>query len=151
MKKILAIALAMVMVFGLVACGGGSDASTKVSVFWYDESDVYLSSVRTALNGELDKLGVAYDNQYAANDQAKQLDQIRTAIAGGTNLLVVNVVTSGSTDVAEEILAAAGKIPVIFFNRAIGTDGADVTVCRAMLLPASSAPTLPKPVTCRAR
>ena len=131
MKKILAIALAMVMVFGLVACGGASNGATKVSVFWYDESDVYLSSVRTALNKELDKLGVAYDNQYAANDQAKQLDQIKTAIAGGTNLLVVNVVTSGSTDVAEEILAAAGKIPVVFFNRAIGTDGADVTVLQA--------------------
>lgn len=130
MKKILAIALAIVMVFGLVACGGdaGGDAATKVSVFWYDESDVYLSSVRTALNKELDALGVEYDNQYAANDQAKQVDQIKTAIAGGSNLLVVNVVTSGSPDVANEILAAAGDIPVIFFNRAIGTDGSDIAV-----------------------
>ena len=132
MKKILAIALAIVMVFGLVACGGSSDSKeTKISGFWYDESDVYLSSVRTALNTELDALGVAYDNQYAAGDQAKQVDQIKTAIAGGSNLLVVNVVTSGSPDVAEEILAAAGDIPVIFFNRAIGTDGSDVTVLDA--------------------
>lgn len=128
MKKILAIALALVMVFCLVACGAGGSGKTKISVFWYDESDVYLSSVRTALNAELDKLDVEYDNQYAANDQAKQIDQIKTAIAGGSNLLVVNVVTSGSPDVAEEILAAAGDVPVIFFNRAIGTDGSDVTV-----------------------
>ena len=129
MKKILALTLAIVMVLGLVACGGAKGSGdTKISVFWYDESDVYLSSVRTALNGELDKLGVAYDNQFAANDQAKQLDQIKTAIAGGSNLLIVNVVTSGSPDVAKEILAAAGKIPVIFFNRAIGTDGSDVEV-----------------------
>ena len=130
MKKIIALALALVMVLGLVACGGGSD-ELKVSVFWYDESDVYLSSVRTELNAELDKLGVEYDNQYAAGDQAKQMDQIKTAIAGGSNLLVVNVVTSGSPDVAKEILAAAGDIPVIFFNRAIGTDGSDVTVLNA--------------------
>ena len=128
MKKILAIALALVMVFCLVACGAGGSGKAKVSVFWYDESDVYLSSVRTALNAELDKLDVEYDNQYAANDQAKQIDQIKTAIAGGSNLLVVNVVTSGSPDVAEEILAAAGDVPVIFFNRAIGTDGSDVPV-----------------------
>ena len=135
MKKILAIALAIAMVFGLVACGtagdeGGSNASnaTKVSVFWYDESDVYLSSVRAALNTELDALGVQYDNQFAAGDQSKQLDQINTAISAGSNLLVVNVVTSGDPDTAQSILDAAGDIPVIFFNRAIGTDGSDVTV-----------------------
>ena len=126
MKKILALVLALVMVLGMVACGGSKEP--QISVFWYDESDVYLSSVRTALNAELDKLGIKYDNQFAANDQAKQLDQIKTAIAGGSNLLIVNVVTSGSPDVAKEILAAAGDIPVIFFNRAIGTDGSDVEV-----------------------
>ena len=126
MKKILALVLALVMVLGMVACGGPKEP--QISVFWYDESDVYLSSVRTALNAELDKLGIKYDNQFAANDQAKQLDQVKTAIAGGSNLLIVNVVTSGSPDAAKEILAAAGDIPVIFFNRAIGTDGSDVEV-----------------------
>ena len=71
---------------------------------------------------------IAYDNQFAANDQAKQIDQIKTAIAGGTNLLVVNIVTSGAPDTAQDIIDVAGDIPVIFFNRAIGTDGSDVTV-----------------------
>ena len=130
MKKLLAIALALVMVLGLVACAGaGADkGELKVSVFWYDEADVYLSSVRAELNAELEKAGVAYDNQFAGKDQAKQLEQIRTAIAGGSNLLVVNVVTSGDPDVAQQIVDAAGKIPVVFFNRAIGTDGKDVTM-----------------------
>ena len=130
MKKILAIALALVMILGLVACGGNTpvaEGKTKVSVFWYDESDVYLSSVRDALNKELEAAGVEYDNQFAAGDQAKQLDQINTAISAGTNLLVVNVVTSGDPDTAKSIVEAAGDIPVIFFNRAIGTDGSDVT------------------------
>lgn len=139
-KKIMAVLMTLAMTATLFAgCGGSDDAGAqdgaavtdsevKVSVFWYDESDVYLSSVRTELNEELDALGVAYDNQFAANDQAKQIDQIKTAIAGGSNLLVVNVVTSGAPDTAEDILAAAGDIPVIFFNRAIGTDGSDVTV-----------------------
>ena len=125
MKKILALVLALVMILGLAACSGSSN-ELKVSVFWYDESDVYLGTVRAELNAELEKLGIAYDNQYAAKDQAKQLEQIKTAIAGGTNLLVVNVVTSGNPDIAQNVLDAAGDTPVIFFNRAIGTDGSDV-------------------------
>ncbi len=132
MKKILAMLLVAVLAFSLAACGSSTDSTsdkTKVSVFWYDESDVYLSSVRDALNTELDALeGIEYDNQFAANDQSKQLDQIKTAIAGGTKLLVINQVTSGAADTAEDILAAAGDIPVVFFNRAIGTDGSDLSV-----------------------
>ena len=134
-KKLMALLLCLAMTATLFAgCGGGEaggeagDAAVKATVFWYDESDVYLSSVRTELNAELDKLGIEYDNQYAANNQTTQVDQIKTAIAGGSNLLIVNVVTSGAPDTAEDIIAAAGDIPVIFFNRAIGTDGSDVTV-----------------------
>ena len=135
MKKLIAIILALTLCLSLAACGGNggtnngdSGSATKVSVFWYDESDVYLSTVRDSLNKELDALGVKYDNQFAAGDQAKQLDQINTAISAGSNLLVVNVVTSGDPDTAQSIIGAAGDIPVIFFNRAIGTDGSDVTL-----------------------
>lgn len=148
MKKLIALLLVLAMALTLAACGGETAPETtaapaeteateaaeapagdvKVSVFWYEESDVYLSSVRDALNKELDALGVTYDNQFAANDQAKQLDQIKTAIAGGSNLLVVNQVTSGAADTAEDILNVAGEIPVIFFNRPIGTDGSEVPV-----------------------
>ena len=127
MKKILALVLALAMVLSLAACGGAKPAETKVSVFWYDEADVYLSSVRAELDAELNKAGIKFDNQFAGKDQAKQLEQIKTAIAAGSNLLVVNVVNSGAPDVAQSILDAAGDIPVVFFNRAIGTDGADVT------------------------
>ena len=129
MKKIIALVLALVMVCALAACGGnapaeegGAKSDAKVSVFWYEESDVYLSTVRDALNKELDAAGVKYDNQFAAGNQSKQNDQIKTAVAGGSTLLVVNQVTSGSPDTAEEILEIAGDIPVIFFNRAIGTE-----------------------------
>ena len=134
-KKIMALLLVLAMATTmLAACGGGQGAGgnaggeIKASVFWYEESDVYLSTVRTALNKELDAAGIKYDNQFAGNDQAKQIDQIKTAIAGGTNLLIVNIVTSGAPDTAQDIIDIAGDIPVIFFNRAIGTDGSDVTV-----------------------
>ena len=150
MKKIIAMLLALVMVLAMAACAPSNQGETtngtestdgtqgsqggsnlKVSVFWYDESDAYLSTVRSALNAELDKLGVQHDDQFAGNNQSTQTDQIRTAVTGGSNLLVVNVVTSGSPDVAEEILKIAGDIPVIFFNRAIGTEGKDVPVLEA--------------------
>ena len=129
MKKIIAMLLVLAMALCLVACAGsGGSDTTKVSVFWYDEADVYLSTVRAELNKALDEAGIAYDNQYAGKDQAKQLEQIKTAIAGGTNLLVVNVVNSGAPDVAQSILDAAGDIPVVFFNRAIGNEGSDVAM-----------------------
>ena len=54
----------------------------KVVVFWYDESDVYLGSVRDAMNKEFEALGITPDNQFAANNQSTQIDQINTAIAG---------------------------------------------------------------------
>ena len=128
MKKLLAMVMALALVLSLVACGAGGSKETKVSVFWYDEADVYLSTVRAELNKALDTAGIKYDNQYAGKDQAKQLEQVKTAITGGSNLLVVNVVTSGDPDVAQSIVDAAGKIPVVFFNRAIGNDGSDVTM-----------------------
>ncbi len=143
MKKILAMVLALVMVCGLVACGGnggeetkGSDnaqgSNIKASVFWYDEADVYLSTVREALHKELDAAGIKYDDQFAAGNQSKQIDQIKTAVAGGSNILIVNQVTSGSPDTAEDILNIAGDIPVIFFNRAIGNeDDPDLPVFEA--------------------
>ena len=148
MKKLFAMCLAGVMALSVVACGGNKTTETnnnaagdaagdaagtaadssKVVVFWYDESDVYLGSVRDAMNKEFEALGITPDNQFAANNQTTQLDQIKTAIAGGADVLVVNQVTSGASDTAEDIIAAAGEIPVIFFNRAIGTDGSDVAV-----------------------
>ena len=142
MKKLFAMCLAAVMALSVVACGGGNNAtdtssdattedSAKVVVFWYDESDVYLGSVRDAMNKEFEALGITPDNQFAANNQTTQLDQIKTAIAGGADVLVVNQVTSGASDTAEDIIAAAGDIPVIFFNRAIGTDGSEVAVLEA--------------------
>ena len=159
MRKLVAVGLAGAMALSLTACGAkeqpaaattAAAAATeaakevateapkaeakddaKVVVFWYDESDVYLGSVRDAMNKEFAALGITPDNQFAANNQSTQIDQINTAIAGGADILVVNQVTSGASDTAEDIIAAAGDIPVLFFNRAIGTDGSDVAVLDA--------------------
>ena len=129
MKKILAIALALVMVLGLVACTGDSGSDDlNIAVFYYTYSDTYISSVRAALDAELTEAGVTYTDYDSAGDQATQNDQVNTAITAGANLLIVNLVTSGSPDAAQVIIAAAGDIPVIFFNRAVESDDSDVNV-----------------------
>ena len=103
----------------------------KVGVFYYTFADTYISSVRTALDAELNNLGVTYNNFDGNNNQTTQNEQIQTAVTDGYNLLVVNLVTSGSPDVANEIISLANGTPVIFFNRAIEVDGEEGTVLNA--------------------
>lgn len=154
MKKLLALLLVLVMVVALVACGGNgneteaptnnsqpasdatedtgnSDTSVgtdlKVAVFYYTYSDTYISSVRTALDAQLDALGVTYQDFDSNGNQTTQNEAIQTAIADGYNLLIVNMVTSGSSDTAKGIMELAGDVPVIFFNRAVDEDGVEAS------------------------
>lgn len=101
-----------------------------VAVFWYTYSDTYLSSVRTALNAELDAAGIKYQDYDSNSNQTTQNEQIDTAIQTGATCLVVNVVTSGAVDVSSAIVdkAKAADIPVIFFNRAVEGEGEEGTV-----------------------
>ena len=164
MKKIIALLLALTMVFALAACAKQTTetpatettttpetttteenttteetpaaetteaADLKVGVFYYTFADTSISSVRTALDAQLDSLGVAYQNFDGNNNQTTQNEQIQTALTDGYNLLVVNMVTSGSPDVANEIISMANGTPVIFFNRAIEADGNEGTVLNA--------------------
>ena len=150
MKKILAMILAVVMVFALAACGGSSapaataapaaeapaaeapaaeaPAAAKVAVFWYAFSDAYLSTVRAALDADLDAAGIEYQDFDSNNNQGTQLEQVQTAVTNGFNVLVVNLVTSGSADAAQQIIQAANGLPVVFFNRAVEGDGEEGTV-----------------------
>ena len=137
-KKIMALILSLVMIVSLSACtiGGGGDegggaaagGDVKVAVFWYTFSDAYLSTVRSALDADLEAAGIEYQDFDSNNNQGTQLEQVQTAVTNGFNVLVVNLVTSGSADAANQIIAAAGDVPVIFFNRAIEGDGEEGTV-----------------------
>ena len=148
MKKLLAILTIIVMVLTLVACNGkdtptsesppnlGVQSSSsgaqnspssaareiKADVFWYTYSDTYLTSVRNAmeeaLNSKPNIKCTMYDCQ---EDQAKQTQMVETAITQGTDLLVVNIVTTGSEEAAMNIvnLAKDNDVPIIFFNREV--------------------------------
>lgn len=104
----------------MVSCGSDSSKG-DVAVFYYTFSDTYISSVRSAMDKLLSDSGVKYNNYDANGNQTTQTEQVTTAIAKGSKLLIVNVVDTGSNDAAQNIvdMAKAQNIPVIFFNRSV--------------------------------
>ncbi len=142
MKK-LALLLASVLLLTLFASctntpagsgGSSTDGSSqtqqnssdglKVDVFYYDYSDVYISTVRNEMDNMFKELGVVAKNWDAAGSQPSQSDQVNTAITAGSNLLIVNIVETSSPDAAQGICDAAknANIPIIFFNREVDND-----------------------------
>lgn len=131
-KKIVALLLVTMLVFSLTACNKSSGDSDKTSaaVFYYTYSDTYISSVRTAMDTALKDAGIDYQNYDSNSNQTTQNEQIDTAISQGVDMLIVNIVTSGSVDASQAIVdkAKAADIPVIFFNRAVESDEDEGTV-----------------------
>ena len=121
MKRLLSAVLVLGLILSLVGCfgRGGED----ISVLYYTFSDTYISSVRSALDKALKSAGVGYHNYDANGNQTTQTEQVDTAIAKGTRLLLVNIVDTGSDDAARAIVEKAKNagIPVIFFNRSVST------------------------------
>lgn len=118
MKKLLSLALALIMVLSMasVAFAAGESMTT-----WYTFNDDYLSSVRAAMSEALKAKEVTNNDQDANGVQATQIDQIQTAIANKVGVLIVNLVESGSEGTAQSILdsAKAAGIPIVFFNRSL--------------------------------
>ena len=113
------------------ASAAGTAMGSKVHVFYYAFSDTYISSVRTALDADLQKAGISFQDYDGNSTQTTQNEQIDTALnSGDCAALIVNLVTSGSSDSASAICdkAAAQSVPVIFFNRAVEEDGNEGTV-----------------------
>ncbi|MEE0095546.1 MAG: substrate-binding domain-containing protein, partial [Oscillospiraceae bacterium] len=107
-------------------------ADGEVSVFYYTFADTYISSVRTALDAQLDSAGIKYTDYDGNGNQTTQTEAIQTAISKGTSMLIVNLVDSGSEDAANNIINMAKDkdIPVVFFNRAVSTaeDGGESVI-----------------------
>ena len=141
MKKLFSLLIVLVLV--LTACLGGAPQPTppaagdapqtpdvagtpsgdplRVDVFIYSFADTFIATVRDALAAELGSAGMDFSMNDANNDQTTQVDQIRTAITMGTDLLMVNIVSTGAEDVAMYItgMAENAGVPIIFFNREV--------------------------------
>ena len=120
MKKTLAVLLALCMLLG--AASAMADGSALVS--WYTFGDVYLTSVRTALDEAFAAKGITVTDKDSNAIQTTQTDDINTAVLIGTNALVINLVESGSISVAQSLMdvAKGANLPAVFFNRAVSTD-----------------------------
>ena len=156
-KKILSLLLAGAMVFGLAACSNDTQQDTEspagnsqavsgapassapeageanVAVFYYNYSDAFIASVRAELDAVLDSAGITYQDYDSNGSQATQNEYISTALSNGANILLVNLVDTGSMDAANAIIeqAAAVGAQVVFFNRAVEADGQEGTVLNA--------------------
>jgi len=124
MKKFLALALALALCLTMV-CGVASAESAFVS--WYTFGDVYLTSVRTALDAALTAQGLEVTDKDSNANQQTQTDDINTALVTGANAIVINMVESGAIGTAETLMntVAAYGVPAVFFNRAVSTDDAE--------------------------
>ncbi len=137
-KKFLASLMAMVMVFGLAACGSSTDATTtegedtatteegttsgtggKIGVSMPTQSLQRWNQDGANMKAELEAAGYEVDLQYAGdNDIPTQVSQIENMIAGGCEVLVVAAIDGSSLTTALQG-AAEKNIPVIAYDRLI--------------------------------
>ncbi len=120
MKKLLIFFVMLCLLSSsLVSCGKKDEG--EVSVFYYTYSDTYISGVRSSMDKLMRDSGIKFNNYDANSNQTTQTEQIDTAIAKGSRLLIVNIVDTGSDDAAKNIVAKAknANIPLIFFNRSV--------------------------------
>ncbi len=122
MKKLVAGILAAAMALTMVGSAAFAEGETYVS--WYTFGDVYLTSVRTALDAAMAEKGLNVVDKDSNANQQTQTDDINTALVTGANAIVVNLVESGSIGTAETLMNAIKEkdIPAVFFNRAVSTD-----------------------------
>jgi len=123
MKKFLALMMAMVLCLTMVGAASASEAV----VSWYTFGDVYLTSVRTALEAAMTEKGLNYQMKDSNANQQTQTDDINTALVTGANAIVINMVESGAIGTAETLMNTVAQygVPAVFFNRAVSTDDAE--------------------------
>lgn len=121
MKKFLAIALALTL------CLTMSLAAAETVVSWYTFGDVYLTSVRTAMEEAMTAQGMTYQMKDSNANQQTQTDDINTALVTGAEAIVINMVESGAIGTAETLMNTVAQygVPAVFFNRAVSTDDAE--------------------------
>jgi len=93
-----------------------------VHMFFYDNADPYITSIRNKVKANLEAKQIKYEFYDGANDQAKQNIQIETAITKNADMIVVNMVNAETLETIYKKTSKA-KIPLVSFNRQPGEKG----------------------------
>ncbi|MBQ8075299.1 MAG: sugar-binding protein [Oscillospiraceae bacterium] len=115
MKKVLALALALCMVFALCAVSASAEGKlvgvampTKDLQRWNQDGE----NMKNMLEAE----GYAVDLQYASNDVQQQLNQVTNMINSGCDVVVIAAIEGSSLGSALDLAKEKG-IPVIAYDR----------------------------------
>ena len=122
MKKFLAMALALCMVFTLCAVASADDVKTyKVGVSIYQFTDNFMTLYRNEIENYFKSLEtdtVKYEITMAdgKNDMAEQTNQVQNFITQGMDVIILNLVQTSSADAVIDMVVDAG-IPLVLINR----------------------------------
>ncbi|MBR2780465.1 MAG: substrate-binding domain-containing protein, partial [Eubacteriaceae bacterium] len=123
MKKVLALLVAVLLIFSFAACGQQkTEAKTyKVGVTIYKFDDNFMTLYRNEMESYFKSLetdAVKYDVTImdADNDMNTQVEQVNTFIAQGVDVLIVNLVQTSSAEQITNLVQEAG-IPCVLINR----------------------------------
>ena len=121
MKKFIAIVMTLALCLSMTSALA---AEGQALVSWYTFGDAYLSTVRAVLGPALEEKGFNVNDQDANNVQQKQTDDVGNAVIMGASVLIVNMVDSSAAGTAETMMITAENagVPIVFFNRSVGTD-----------------------------
>lgn len=134
MKKLVSVLLALGLMISLAACGGtqtatittkaagettgaattagGKDITIGLSMATRDQ---FLSTMEAAIIDAAKTAGVTFSSVDAQNNANTQISQIQSFVTKGCDAIIVNLV---STDNAQQVIDAAGNVPLVFVNRA---------------------------------
>ena len=124
MKKLIALALALIMVFALASIGTAfADDAKTVGISMPTKSLERWNRDGTYLKEQFEAAGYAVELTYSDNDAVQQNNDIANMIADGVDLLIITAIDSATLSQTLADAADAG-IPVIAYDRLI--ENADV-------------------------
>lgn len=97
-------------------CGSSNTAAGGTKIYYTAiESGDYYEGWASQLQEQASQKGASFEAGYAENSVETQDAQVKSAAAGGCNVLLCGLV---SPDTVTEIKAAAAKTPIVFINNA---------------------------------
>ena len=123
MKKLIALALALVMVLGLVACGdkgdaGKTDGEKTIAVIAKGESHAFWQAVKAGAEKAAKEKGYKLTFQGPASEDPKdvpsQITMVQTALSNNVDGIVLATIGSGFGELLTQ--AYDKKIPVVTFD-----------------------------------